>query len=178
MKRVLILSLLFCTVRLFALSSDDFIIQRTVASPSGHRTKIYLSQVWGETEIDDKLIKTETCEQWSGYRDVVIYYYENIEIITARFIRDAPYRWIVDITITGKKYCTMSGITVGDSIKDVIAFYGKPDLERTSEDGDDYTIYGINDPRAEYNGVRQCGINFIHKNNVITKIMVYYGWSI
>ena len=164
--------------KLHALSSDDFIVQQAVSFPGGYRPKIYLSQAWGEAEMDDKLIKTETREQLSGYKDVVIYYYENIEIITARFISDAPYRWIVDITITGKKYCMISGITVGDSIKDVIAFYGKPDLEGKSENGEDCSIYSIDDPRATYNDVREYGISFIHKNNIITKIMVYYVWSV
>jgi hypothetical protein len=179
MTKVIVLSLLFCISNLYALSSDDFIVQQvTTSGDHTYRSKIYLGQIWGEAKIDDKLVKTETRETWSGYKDVVIYYYENIEIITARFIRDAPYRWIVDITITGKKYCTMREITVGNSIKVVEGIYGKPHYELPSE-GFIYSVYRINDPHSDYgDNTREYNISYIHKNNIIEKITVHYVFNI
>jgi len=170
--------MMFCAGKLFALSSDDFIVQRAISHDRFFRPKIYLSQIWGEAQIDDRLLKTETHEQWSGYRDVIIYFYENIEIVTATVFPNAPYRWIVDIAIIGNGFHMKSDITVGHTRDDIIVFYGNP-LYELSSDGITYINYQINDPRADYGyNLVRLSLTFTLKDNVITRIRVNYIYNI
>ena len=178
MKRIFLLVMLLSVCQLYALSSDDFIIQQSINTRNvRYRPKIYLGQNWGEAKIEDKLLKTETQEQWGRYKDVVIYYYDNIEIVTARYIPDAPYRTTVQITVTGSKYYTMNEITVGNSIVDVIASYGKPQYEQISE-GMVYSFYDFDNPYSDYKDLQAYRINFIHENNNIMKIRVSFAYNI
>ena len=182
MKRIYICIILLCICKLYALSSDDFIIQQAIDNSNiRYRSKIYLRQIWEEAQLKDTILKTEYHEQWSGYKDVIIFYYENIEIVTAKVIPNVSYRWIVSIIITGKKYCTMSEITTGDLMANVISIYGIPNSELLY-DGLTYSNYRINDPYSDYGNkempIRMYNISFIHKNNVIQKIQVSYIYNI
>jgi hypothetical protein len=169
---------LLCVNGLFSLSIEDFIVQQAFdTGNSNYQPKIYLGQIWGEARIKDSLIKTESFEKWNSYNDVVIYSYENIEIVTARYIPKASYRWTVSIIVTGNKYSTLSAITVGDFIGEAIAFYGTPTYEEVKE-GLMYSTYMKNDPLCDYgndeNSVRAYHICFIHSEGIIQKVIINY----
>ena len=179
MKKAFVFVMIFCFNELYALSVDDFIIQQPDSGSSFYHPKVYLYQIWGDTLIKDDLIKTETYEQWNRYKDVVIYYYKNIEIVTARYIQNVPYRSIVNVVVTGKKYSTLSNFTIGDSISNVIAFYGIPTYEGyDSEEGLTYSVYKKNDPFFDFgtdeDPVREYLISFMHKDGMIQRIIVTY----
>jgi len=177
-RRINILALMLCVYNLYALSSDDFIIQQSINNRNvRYRPKIYLGQNWGEAKIEDNLLKTETYKQWGTYEDVVIYYYESIEIVAARYIPNAPYRTTVQITIIGGKYLTTKEITVGNSINDVIAIYGKSRYEQPHE-GMIYSIYEIDNPYSDYMELQSIRINYVHQNGLIQRIRVSYAYSI
>jgi len=178
MRKVFFFTLIFSAIKLFALSSDDFIIQQAIDNNNiRFRPKIYLGQNWGEANIKDKLIKTEIHEQWGMYKDVIVYFFENIEIATARYIPNATYRRTVQVIVTGDKYFTMSEITVGSSINDVTSIYGKPKHEQQYE-GMNINIYEIDDLHSEYSELQAYRIGFIHKDGVVKKIRVSYAYSI
>ena len=178
MRNVYFYLFVFCSVRLFSLSSDDFIIQQSIDMGNvRHRPKIYLGQTWDELNIKDKLINTEKYEQWGLYKDVVIYFYENIEIVTAQYIPNAMYRTIVQITITGNKYFTMNEITIYDLVSHMISIYGKPKIEQSYESMV-YSLYELDNPRSDYIDLQSLHLNFISLNGIIQKIRVSYAYSI
>jgi hypothetical protein len=173
--RTIILLFLVCCKLSALSSSDDYIIQSSGYISGNARTKIYLGQIWGTFEVKDNLIKTESFEVLGdGYKDVIIYDYENIEITTAQFFPNIPVRVVVVIRIKGNKFCTWNNITIGGSIDDVTSIYGQPDYKLNS-DGLIYLVYRINDPHSAYqHNLMQYSINFIHENNIVKEITVHY----
>lgn len=166
----------FFVCNINALSSDDFIVQSS-NYPNRYRTKIYLGQIWDNVQIDDNLIEVKNYEIWSGYKDVLLFYYENIEITTARLRPNDQYHTVVDITIIGKGFCTISEITVGNLMGDVISTYGEPKYNHP-HDGLIYSVYRINDPHVDRSDARLYNMSLIHKDNVIQKIQIHYVYNI
>jgi hypothetical protein len=179
MKKILVVSLVFSLYKLYALSSDDFIIQESDVSKR-YRVKVYLGQNWDEVNITDKLIRQEVYENWSGYKNVIIYYYENIEIVTAQQMPNSPYRSIVDITVTGKKFSTMSEITIGSHVEDMIRTYGEPKSTFPSDLSEDKEVfvYEIFDPHSAWNDITLIKMSIVHDGTIISKIIVYYVYNI
>jgi hypothetical protein len=177
MIKQFIILLLFCACNLFALTIDDFIVQETVPSFDGLRQRIYLGQIWGETERDrvrSNLLNTETHEQWLYYADVVIYNYESLQINTTSYGGLHQYRVVIFIRIVDDRYSTRNGIIVGNSINDVIAYYGEP-FDEILRQGQIITSYRIDDPREGWSDTFVT-INFFHRNNIITMITLNYDY--
>jgi hypothetical protein len=161
----------------YSLSSDNYIIQSSNYNQR-HRTKIYLGQIWDESQIDDNLIKVDVYETWSGYKNVFIYYYENIKIVVSQVMSNISCKIIVDISIIGKKYATSDEITVGNHMEDVISIYGKPTITLTSGELI-YFSYRINDPYSDWGSeTRLYDLCFIFRDDVIIEIVVQYVHNI
>lgn len=177
MKKYSFLVLIFCICKIHAISTDDFIV-KSQNDQNQHNVKIYLGRIWNNVQIDDNLIDVRAYENWSGYKDVIMYLYENIEIVTAKVISDMQYRLVVDISITGNKFSIMNEITIGSNINEVEALYGKPQYTLLSEMLT-YSVYRINDPHSDWdNNIKMYNISFIQKENIITKIQIHYVYNI
>ncbi|GHU73580.1 hypothetical protein FACS189450_13640 [Spirochaetia bacterium] len=173
MNRLVILLNFFIVSTVYSITVEDFIIQDS-NFPNRYRQKIFLGQPWKDDRIQDVLVKIENLDQWSGYKDVIIYYYENIEIITARIIPSASYREVVDISIIGKKFSTTREMIIGNTKNEMISIYGKPQVNIISS-GYTYFGYKLNNPYSDWGGdTQQYSLLFTLENDIITKITVHY----
>ena len=174
---------------LVILSSDDFIIQYN--SDLWTRPIIYLGQLWIEVRIDeeDNLLLEETIDNRGlGSRPRVIYHYEDIQITTAFWGHLSIPKRVARILITGKRYRTSRGITIGSSIQEVLSLYGTPlwmieteSIETAHQElifgfdaeNDGIITYVIPDPRSNSLArENSLSISFHHRNGVVKRIAV------
>jgi hypothetical protein len=172
-KKIAIVLLFLSTINIYGISVEDYII-RNEETQRNYRQKVFLGQVWEDNWLDDLLINKEEYVTWSGYKDVIKYNFENIEILVARRTPRALSREIVQMKMKGEKFSTYRGITIGATQNEVMQIYGEA-TDVIFAEGKTYLSYDLNDPYSDFgNNVREYCLLFGFIDNTVVSITVHY----
>ena len=175
-KKIVLISFFFLYFgRLFAetISMENFIVKEL--SNRGKKNTFYLGQIKSESEYKalTSYFHEEIIGDYSGYKNVVKVYDENIELL---FMKSDVFR-LVEIKIKTSKYILYNtSIKVGTSLSDAISNY-HDSFENYKNEGK-YYFAEYPDIYNEFSDVSFLNISLEVKNEIINSIVLYYSYTI